>query len=81
MQKTGNLGQLERVVLNVLDGKAPGECEVVAGHDIREQLLALGHAKREVVLAMGSLVERGVIERLKVVDEDGLFYTGYRRVA
>lgn len=81
MPRPSDLTQHEAAILSALDECAPRAGEAVSGHAIRERVLNRGFAKRDVVLAMGALVERGVIERMKVVDQDGFFYTGYRRVA
>lgn len=37
--------------------------------------------KRGIAVAIGELVAQGVLERLKVTDSDGLFYTAYRQAS
>ncbi|WP_293007447.1 hypothetical protein [Nitrosomonas sp.] len=69
----------EQLVLNALDKNA-SKIGVASGHDIRLALQAAGLGKREIGVTMGALVEKGVLERLKVIDADGLFYMAYRRV-
>ncbi|PTQ77627.1 hypothetical protein C8R28_10731 [Nitrosomonas ureae] len=69
----------EQLVLNALDKNA-SKIGVASGHDIRSALQAAGLGKREIGVTMGALVEKGVLERLKVIDSDGLFYMAYRRV-
>ena len=64
----------EQLVLNASKAGA------ASGHDIRLVLQAAGLGKREIGVTMGELVEKGVLERLKVIDADGLFYMAYRRV-
>ena len=69
----------EQLVLNALDKNA-SKAGAASGHDIRLVLQAAGLDKREIGVTMGELVEKGVLERLKVIDADGLFYMAYRRV-
>lgn len=49
-----------------------------SGHDIRQQLSREGYSRRDAVLALRSLIARGLLERLRVDDAEGFFYTGYR---
>ena len=70
----------EQLVLNALDNNA-SKTGAASGHSIRQTLLAEGLGKREIGMTLGALVENGVLERLKVVDANGLFYMAYRRVA
>ncbi|MBA3754919.1 MAG: hypothetical protein H0X02_01230 [Nitrosomonas sp.] len=69
----------EQLVLNALDKNA-SKAGAASGHDIRLVLQAKGLGKREIGVTMGALVEKGVLERIKVIDDDGLFYMAYRRV-
>ncbi len=69
----------EQLVLNALDKNA-SKAGAASGHDIRLVLQAAGLDKREIGVTMGALVENGVLERLKVIDADGLFYMAYRRI-
>src|SRR5690554_7924756 len=69
----------EQLVLQALATHASGS-GAASGHHIRQELLKAGLGKKEIGEMMGSLVERAVLERLKVVDADGLFYMAYRRV-
>lgn len=69
----------EQLVLNALDKNA-SKAGAASGHDIRLVLQTAGLGKREISVTMGALVEKGVLERLKVIDVDGLFYIAYRRV-
>ncbi|WP_295624090.1 hypothetical protein [uncultured Nitrosomonas sp.] len=69
----------EQLVLNALDKNA-SKVGAASGHDIRLALQAAGLSKREIGVTMGTMVDNGVLERLKVTDADGLFYMAYRRV-
>ncbi len=69
----------EQLVLNALDNNA-SKAGAASGHDIRLVLRDAGLGKREIGVTMGALVEKGVLERIKVIDADGLFYMAYRRV-
>ncbi len=69
----------EQLVFNALDKNA-SKAGAASGHDIRLVLQAAGLDKREIGVTMGALVENGVLERLKVIDADGLFYMAYRRI-
>lgn len=69
----------ELLVLKALAQHA-SETGAASGHDIRLALLAGGLSKKDIGVTLGGLVERGVLERLKVVDAEGLFYMAYRQV-
>ena len=68
----------EQLVLNALDKNASGT-GAASGHHIRLALQAAGMGKRDIGITMGELVDKGVLERIKVIDADGLFYMAYRR--
>lgn len=69
----------ELLVLNALV-KYAAKSGAASGHDIRLALLAGGLGKKDIGVTLGGLVEKGVLERLKVVDVDGYFYMAYRQV-
>jgi DNA-binding MarR family transcriptional regulator len=78
MQKALDLDRGEIAALAALArNRAPGG-DCASGHDIRQQLRDEGFTKLAAVLALQSLVARGLVERQRVHDVDGLFYTGYR---
>lgn len=54
--------------------------QVASGHDIRLQLLNDGLDKRTIAVTLGELVERKLLERVRVNEPSGLFYMAYRRV-
>lgn len=74
-----SLSTYELLVLNALEQNA-SSTGTASGHHIRLALQAAGVGKRDIGVTMGALVEKGVLERVKVVDADGLFYMAYRRV-
>lgn len=67
----------EVCVLKALDKQA-FKPSIASAHAIRQYLTALGLDKREAVEAMASLVNKNLLERVKVVDNEGLFYMAYR---
>lgn len=68
----------EQLIFNALD-KYASSTGVASGHHIRKELLAAGLNKKEIGHSMGALVAKGILERVKVVDADGMFYMAYRR--
>lgn len=68
----------EQLIFNALD-KHASSTGVASGHHIRKELLAAGLGKKEIGYSMGALVEKGLLERVKVIDADGMFYMAYRR--
>lgn len=68
----------EQLVLKALATHASGS-GAASGHHIRQELLKAGLGKKEIGEMMGGLVARAVLERVKVVDADGMFYMAYRR--
>lgn len=73
-----SLSTYELLVLNALEQNA-SSTGAASGHHIRLALQAAGMGKRDIGVTMGELVEKGVLERIKVIDADGLFYMAYRR--
>lgn len=67
----------EQSVLKALQAQAfkPG---IASAHAIRLALIEQGHNKRETVEAMARLVDLKVLERVRVIDDNGLFYMAYR---
>lgn len=63
----------------VVDACALPATAAASGHDIRRHLLEQGEEKRRIVETLGELVEQGIIERIRVNEPSGLFYTAYRR--
>lgn len=72
-----NNERMNQSILTALE-KHASSTGVAAGHHIRQELLAAGFNKKETVHGMSVLVEQGVLERVKVVDAEGMFYMGYR---
>lgn len=77
--RTESFSADEQQVLAALDQQA-SSTGAAAGHHVRMVLQASGMGKREIGAAVAKLVEKGVLERIKVTDADGLFYMAYRRV-
>lgn len=75
---TDHFSTHEQLIFNALD-KHASSTGAAAGHHIRKELLAAGVGKKEIGFSMGALVEKGLLERVKVVDADGMFYMAYRR--
>lgn len=68
----------EQLIFNAL-AKHASSTGTASGHHIRKELLAAGLNKKEIGHSMGALVEKGLLERVKVIDTDGMFYMAYRR--
>lgn len=64
--------------MTALHNQCPRGSDTASGHAIRQQLISDGFSKAEAVTTLHTLVARGLIERLRVDDPDGQFYTGYR---
>ncbi|HTN32709.1 MAG TPA: hypothetical protein VL091_01750 [Marinobacter sp.] len=77
---TTPLSHNEQLVLDAL-AKHASSTGTASGHDIRLALLSAGLGKKEIGITVGGLVEKGVLERLKVTDVDGFFYMGYRQIS
>lgn len=75
---TEHFSSHEQLIFNALD-KHASNTGVASGHHIRKELLAAGLGKKEIGHSMGALVEKGLLERVKVIDADGMFYMAYRR--
>lgn len=75
---TEHFSSHEQLIFNALD-KHTSSTGVASGHHIRKELLAAGLGKKEIGYSMGALVEKGLLERVKVIDADGMFYMAYRR--
>ena len=75
---TENLSTNQQLIFNALK-KHASSTGVASGHHIRQELLAAGLGKKEIGQSMGELVEQGLLERVKIVDADGMFYMAYRR--
>ncbi len=76
---TAPLSPTELLVLDALARHA-SKTGTASGHDIRLALLSAGLGKKEIGVTVGRLVEKGVLERLKVTDANGFFYMGYRQI-
>lgn len=79
MESAPELTPVQERVLAVVDACMLATTRAAAGHDVRVQLLGAGMGKREIAFTLGELVARGVLERVKIVEQSGLFYTAYRR--
>lgn len=75
---TAPLSAHEHLVLDVI-AKHASAAGTASGHQVRLALLAAGLGKRDVGVAVNSLVGRGLLERVKVVDAEGFFYMAYRQ--
>ena len=70
----------EQLIFNAL-AKHASSTGTASGHHIRKELLAAGLNKKEIGHSMGALVEKGLLERVKVIDTAGMFYMAYRRTS
>lgn len=66
-------------ILAALDAQTLTSTGAASGHAIREQLLNEGMDKRILVTTLSKLVAHGVLERVRITEASGLFYTAYRR--
>lgn len=78
MSGTLILDDSEKAALAALVRNRVPAGDYASGHDIRQQLSYEGFSRRDAVLALHSLIARGLLERLRVDEADGRFYTGYR---
>lgn len=74
------LSAAQKLIVTTLASLGP-DGSAVSGHVLRIALLERGMDKRGIAVAIGELVAQGVLERLKVTDSDGLFYTAYRQAS
>jgi hypothetical protein len=79
MMSTASFSTSERLVLNAVARHASAAGSASA-HQVRIDLLAAGLGKKDIGVTVASLVEKGVLARVKMIDADGLFYMAYRQV-
>lgn len=80
MNQRHALPAVQRQVYDTVTGLCTPPTQAASGHDIRVQLLNDGLDKRTIAVTLGELVERKLLERVRINEPSGLFYMAYRRV-
>lgn len=75
------LSAIQQQVLNAALQLASPSTHAASGHDIREHLQNAGLNKKVIAVTLGELVSMQRLERVKITEPTGLFYTAYRRVS
>lgn len=75
---TDTLNPIQQQVFDTAKRYALPSTKAASGHDIREYLLKQGMDKRVIAETLGELVELNVLERVKITERSGMFYTAYR---
>lgn len=66
------------VLTTVRDDILAHDGDAVSGHSLRQELRRRGLAKLDAVVAIHSLVDHGLVARVRRDDPDGRFYTAYQ---
>lgn len=68
----------EQLVLDAV-AKHASQAGTASGHQVRLTLLAAGLGKKDIGVTVNRLVDKGALERVRVVDAEGFFYMAYRQ--
>jgi len=80
MKQHQALSAIQRQVYDTVTRLCLLSTQAASGHDIRTQLLNDGLDKRTIAVTLGELVEKKLLERVRINESSGLFYMAYRRV-